>query len=541
MSLKTLEMFDQKFQARFQQRVVTIDGKLCQMFTLGDQLPGTFGLRIKIGSDAHVNAINNLPFKECECDSTYAKSHDGMMPPPESNPCWTNLHFHGFWGSAEQDDTYACIKPGESKLYTYSIAKCHPTGIFIIHPHNFSSSTYISEATSFPVQIYNPKEPDYPPTVIQEILSITLNYMQKAPPETGAELQVFDFPKYTTSPEFDEKIRASTKLLLTNGSTSPYKEFPMNTSIVLRIAYSGLEDTMNLVLYNDLGERVPYKIRRIDSMPVSGELVATEFLAAHMQRIDIEIVLDRPTQYRLIKYVSPEDEKSNPTTTGTRVLLFINPVKSKSDVTHFELKPNCWIKSVDKKLRNVENIAAWRTIRFNHEAFPEMEGAMMNLDVKPAQIVMRPNGSEVWLVGADDGVHSLHIHLMWFLVLAESNVSPGDAKSIKWKMLENQVFQDTLTIVSPKQYLVWMFPFVDRSLNRDRRATGKAFCHCHKSIHESFGMMLTTFISPSKSTKPSGIGITSGPQSKQILKIVEKSAFSVKKVEKSKAIVKVSF
>jgi FtsP/CotA-like multicopper oxidase with cupredoxin domain len=532
--LQPIVWHDQHFINDIQQRVVEIDGKLCQVFATGKHQPGTFGLRLRVGKTGTVLLKNHLPYegKNCVCDADLL-----MAPEAAQNPCWTNQHFHGLWSNGKEDDVYACVKPGEEKLYRYSIAKCHPTqGLLIIHPHNFNASDFQENITTFPVQLYNPKKPDYPLERIQEFLNIQVAYMQPCKDAVksmttgsggkdaamGCELKVFNYPRYANKPNFGDKIRQSIKLVLTNGASSPFKLFPVKVPIILRIAYSGLDDLMNLIILDDLGHRIPYRLLSVDSMPNPDDKQITEFLAAHMQRLDIEFTLERPTQYRLVKFVSEEEFKDNPFSTGTRVLLFMNAdsATEKALIKPMPLKrTNCWIRNVNKKFRHYENVAAWRTVLFNNPMFPDMQGA--TFDVHTNQVVMSANHSEVWLIGALGGIHSFHIHLMWYVIMSERDGPEGE-----WKVIprEKQRFQDTLTIVGPQQYLIWLFPFADKRLPPNRRATGRAMTHCHRSEHADQMMMLSLLVDPREDTKPSGVGLQPGPQSREIKRIVKKSS-----------------
>lgn len=87
-----------------------------------------------------------------------------------------------------------------------------------------------------------------------------------------------------------------------------------------------------------------------------------------------------------------------------------------------------------------------------------------------------------------------------------------------------EYYQDTLVILPGQQYLIWLFPFADHRIPRDQRATGRAMAHCHQGDHADNGMMLSMFVDPVESAKPSGIGLVDGPQSEEILRIVRESA-----------------
>ena len=494
-----------------------------------------------------------------------------------------------------------CIKSGQQKQYCYKINKCHPTGLYIIHPHNFSSSVYQDDITTFPIQIYDSEKLDYPYNIIQESLYIAVAYMQKCRGssnrqvkvsnkqiktssndnsevvnksvksktsnkinkdkigdkinkgktsdkinkdktsdkntnknnydknnydndktskrvkdekdrdvnnkdkkdkciknkkdknknnkinlliknigEDECDLETFDFPRYASAPDFPQRIRAAPKLVLTNGMIQPVKSFPTNVPIILRIAFTGVADTANLIILNDRDQRLPFRILSIDSMPITTQcvnqinnndskdgkdndegknskdnskdskeckelkkikvnkessnnskkdssnkenkeniMIVKNFLAAHMQRVDILFLLLRSGQYRLVKFVSPEELINNQFSTGTRVLLFINatindkllkcgehgsgpvvpiiPVSSRGLTSNSIIKSlknsispesNCWMRRVDRKFRHVNNIAAWRNMRFNYPAFPMMEGAVFDI---------QSNRPEVWV------------------------------------------------------------------------------------------------------------------------------------------------
>jgi len=52
-------------------------------------------------------------------------------------PTWTNLHFHGLHVSplGLQDNVFAQIEPGATRLYDVRIPSTHPGGLFWYHPH----------------------------------------------------------------------------------------------------------------------------------------------------------------------------------------------------------------------------------------------------------------------------------------------------------------------------------------------------------------------------------------------------------------------
>ena len=198
---------------------------------------------------------------------------------------------------------------------------------------------------------------------------------------------------------------------------------------------------------------------------------------------------------------------------------------------------SCWIERVNRKFRHLENVAAYRNLRFNYPAFPMIEGA--EFDPLINQMTVVANHSEVWLTSSVAGIHSAHSHLMWFLILARRSVVVGaeDEKdfSTGWEMTprEQQWFQDTLLLEPGIQFLVWAFPFADKTINPKLRATGKAMFHCHQTEHSDLGMMLRMLVSTEvdekgKPVKPSGVGLLSGPQSKKIVSIVKKSSYPFK-------------
>lgn len=241
--LQCIKWFDQKIETDLKRRVLEIDGQLCRILTSNNLIPGSFGIRMEINKTSNVLLINNMPFDNdtCECDAAME-----MMPPSNTNPCWTNWHLHGFFGTAKQDNVYACVKPGEQYQYRYTVTKNHPTGIYIIHAHNFSSSVTIDHITPFIVQIYNPKKEDYCPSIFQETLFLVLAYMQTCAPDDpdGCQLESFDFPKYASGDfnTYAAKIKAAPKLLLVNGQIQPIKEVPVGVPVILKIGWMGILD-----------------------------------------------------------------------------------------------------------------------------------------------------------------------------------------------------------------------------------------------------------------------------------------------------------
>lgn len=572
--LQCIKWFDQELENDLKRRVVEIDGQLCKVLTSNGLVPGSFGIRMETNKTSKILLINNMPFNndDCMCDAAYP-----MMPPTNTNPCWTSNHLHGFWGPAEQDNVYACVKPGEQYQYCYSINKNHPTGIYIHHVHNFSSSVTIDHITPFIVKIYDPKNPDYPRNIIQEDLFIVLAYMQRCDPDDpdGCQIESFDFPKYASGDfgTYITKLKEGPKLLLVNGQIQPIKEVPIGTPIILRIGWMGILDICRIQVWDDNGNKIKFRVLSIDSLPIAKQchldkcrececddniMIVDEFVCAHMQRVDIMVIFDKTRQYRLMKFTTPDDD-TNLFTVKTRTMMFFNvtckreikncihvgesgPNKpdqctvyetekgffasiSNFDVCklkHLKLKNPYWVKKANKMFRNTDNIAGWRNMRFNYPMFPMIEGAMLDLNVQPAQVVMVANKSEIWHVTSFAGLHSLHIHLMWFLVMAErkSSIDP-------WKMIpkEKQWFQDTLTLFDDEEYIVWMFPFADKNIPQKLRATGLAMMHCHMGDHLDSGMMLSmTVLDDRDDNSPSGIGFQSDPLSPEILEIVEKSA-----------------
>ena len=711
--LKPIHWFKQTMEADFKKRAININDLTCRIFTVGEFQPGTFGIKMSINKTSKVLLVNNLPYNNCLCDTDYP-----MMPASNQNPCWLNLHLHGFWGPALQDDVYACVKPGQQKQYNYSIDQVHPTGLYAIHPHNFSSSVTLEHITPFPVQIYNPHEPDYPENIPQETLFIMQAYMQKCDPNDpdGCQLESFDFPKYANGDFeiYEEKLRESTKLVLTNGAIGPIKQFPVGVPIILRFVWIGILETLRFVILDDLNQKIPFRVLSIDSLPITEHiLIRHELLLAHMQRFDIMVTFEKSRQYRAMKIATAE-EANEAFSSGKRTLLFIDAVNERkitdshhlgqsgavvpdqlllqsknachcndkkgcqcpveknchcpakkdpkktckcdgkkgcrcpaeknchcsaakdpkkrcqcndkkgcqcsaeknchcaarkdpkkkckcngikgcqcgkncrcsdfekgcqcqsqsnsksgnmnmpstsghtkmppsshtnmpstsgnmnmpstsgnmnmltvydtSKLKGLKLKNPYWVQYVNKNFRNIENIAAWRTMRFSYPSFPDIEGAMF--DVKTDQVIMSANHSEVWLIGAnsDSGTHSLHIHLMWFLIMAERR-----SENVPWNFIpiKDQRFQDTLTVLPNQQYLVWMFPFANMKLPKELRATGRAMIHCHMSDHTDSMMMLSLLVSGSPNTIPSGVGLVKGPQSPEILEITKKSVFNL--------------
>ena len=646
--LKEIKWYDQEMVTDFKRRVANIDGTLCRILTVNDLTPGSFGIRMKTGKLARVLVVNNLPYENVTCGGHNMHNGHMEMAPTNTEPGTTNLHMHGFWGNAEDDNVYACVKPHEQYQYRYHINKNHPTGLYIVHNHNSSSATTIDHITTFIVQVVNQnrKKYDYPKEVIQRTLFIMQNYMQKCDlnDPDGCELEAFDFPKYASG-DFDtyaKLLKEGPKLILVNGQIKPYEEFPTGVPVILRIAWMGILDTLNLQILDDQGNPITFRVLSIDSLPIAKQCesnkcgdgdddnikVQNSFLAAHMQRFDIMVVFDRARQYRLMKIGLP-DADNDPFSSGTNTLMFINasckyktdtedsknhsgpnkpdqclicnlnvsgcecgkdgkkclcntkddsgkvhkscgcdcninkcecgkdgkkclcntkdhngkvhkgcgcdcnkeqsaliPASDINKLSYLRLKNPYWVKYVNNHFRNMTNIIAWRTIRFNYPKFPLIEGEMMDFSVKPAQVNMVANRSEVWLVGsqfADDGIHSIHIHLMWFLLMASR---PND--KAEWKMIpkEKQWFVDTLTILPGQQHLIWMFPFADPKVSKERRATGLAMLHCHMADHADSGMMVSMMVSDAKDAKPSGLGLVDGPQSEKIIKITKKSSCS---------------
>lgn len=544
--LQSICWFDQDMTMTIQQQMVNIPGiGKCRILTARpDLLPGSFGVRMKTGKTSHIRLKNQLPFLTTPSQSTCICDADlPMMPDTNTNPCWTNLHFHGFWGSAEQDDVYACVKPSESRLYSYHLHSRHPTGIYIEHVHNFSSSVTQDHITPFIIQVYNSHQRDYPKHIPSITLFIVLAYMQTCPPNDPDQcvLESFDFPKYASGDfnTYAALLQAGPKLLLANGQINPYHCFPACQPVIIRVGWMGILDICRFRIVDDQDQPLEFRILSIDSLPISDGcndiscdrnnniMLTTEFLAAHMQRFDVMVIFPKPGKYRIQKYTTTADN-TIPFSVPTRTIMTIYTYKS--DINKYEkslqsavvLQNPYWVQQVNRRFRNMENLAAWRTIRFNYPQFPDIEGSMFDLTVQPAQIVMVANRSEVWWVSSASGLHSLHIHLQWFLIMAH-RASASDP----WIMIpkENQWFQDTLTLESGHEFLVWMFPFADKRVKRKNQATGKAMVHCHMSDHTDANMMLSLLVVEECSAQvPSGIGIVKGAQSPEIFDITFNSS-----------------
>jgi FtsP/CotA-like multicopper oxidase with cupredoxin domain len=516
--LREIQWFDKEIVANYTQRVVNIDNLRYKMFTINNLQPGSFGVKVKVGKKLKILIKNNLPYKKGICDSSFEE-----LPMANQNPTWVNNHFHGVFTSGYQDDVYACVLPNKELLYKFNINPIHPTGIYIDHNHNFNSSVYLDNVTTFPIHVYGDK-PDYP--LPSTVLFLQLGYMSPCTcPE--CEYEVVDFPAFAEKPfdELAEVVKESKKLLLTNGYVAPYKICRKNEPVIFRIAWMGIMDTLRFCILDDMDEKVEFRILNIDSMPIPNDnkFIRTEYLAAHMQRFDILLFFRKETQYRLMK-IQNEEENLNPLAGGEHVLLYVNIESSnikELKLEKFHYRSNEWINYINSHFRNKKNIIAYRNMRFNYPEFPMMEGAMFDKSaLTENQLTLVCNRSEIWYVASFNDVHSLHIHMTWFLILAERKNG-----NLPWNIIPaySQWFQDTLTIESNQEYVVWMFSFADKRVKKVERAIGRGMVHCHNTDHSDSMMMLSLLFDDSKNAVPLGVGLQPGPQSEEIVKIVEKS------------------
>mmetsp|Transcript_5161 Transcript_5161/g.16235 ORF Transcript_5161/g.16235 Transcript_5161/m.16235 type:complete len:647 (+) Transcript_5161:1357-3297(+) len=55
---------------------------------------------------------------------------------------YTSMHLHGLHASPAEDDVFAVVRPGESRLLTYHIPADHAPGLFWYHAHNHGSAAF---------------------------------------------------------------------------------------------------------------------------------------------------------------------------------------------------------------------------------------------------------------------------------------------------------------------------------------------------------------------------------------------------------------
>lgn len=577
--LRDIKWFKTPFSLVYRQGVVLIDESIpCKMYLLGDYHPGTFGIIMRLGDTHQVRVINQLPFKEAFCD---ADSPGPDMPPAGTNPTWTNLHWHGFWGPALEDNVYACIKPGQQKDYFYTLDRCHPPGLYIAHPHNFSSSVPQENIISLPINVLPAKHKRCKSHKKQNIpeytLFLQLAYMQPCTPDDAdqCELEVFDFANRPAN-----EIATATKLLLTNGQIQPIlhilmEDFKKPQPAIFRIGWMGIIDTLRFVIENELGERQTFRTLDIDSLPLADQVLKpkclaqnkfvqllTEFEAGHMQRFTVLALLLPGHSYVLKKVVNPEKDDLS-VSSGERNLLYVeltrpvtmdcrvlydgtppakmlrfgesNPVvtvprdlsqkRTEKLLQSLVVNQNaCWTQNVNRKFRNIPNIAAWRRLRFEYPMFPMIEGAMMDKEsLTVPQITMVANRSEIWLVSSVMEVHSLHTHLMWFLIFADR-----DGPDQPWIVAPRTEtwWQDTLRFDPNQEFIVWVMPFANHRQPPQLRATGKVMGHCHMGIHADSMMMLSLMVDRNEDHDPAGVGIIPTPDpSSEIFQLVKGTSF----------------
>lgn len=493
--LKSLQWIGQNLIGDFKVKVVKVDNMLWKTHTISDLQPGTFGLKIETNTTGGLLLINNIPYK-----------HDDDMdefPMANTNPTWTNNHFHGFWGSANQDNVFACVKPDEKYQYRYSIDPIHPTGLAVCHSHNFSSSIMLEQVSVFPVLVYDSCNNDYPKCkdkYQEEFLFIQVPYLQSCDDSTETISDGCDY-KFTngTSP--------FVKFIMTNGQLSPMTSYQIDKMIIFRIVWVGNANNLDFAIVDDMNEKVPFRLLSIDSIPIKSggkpentdPYIFTNYKVAHIQRFDVGIIFKKPRQYRLV------DLNNQGTSTALLPLLYVNafenvlnniqqtcidsgptlPMIYKNTVSLYDLKLeyNKWVQTVNDNFMNIQNIIAYRSLTFTNHSINN-------------QHFMKENRSEIWEITSTQGnAHSFHIHLMWFLVIAyRDNISD------QWTPIP-AYWADTLSFTH-MSFLIWLFPFANVKQPTHLRAVGKAMVHCHQGFHVDDMMALSMFIG---NDPPSGI------------------------------------
>lgn len=532
-SLKPINWLSQNMIADYKVEIVKKDNLLWKVHTLGNLDPGTFGLKIKTNTTGGLLLINSLPYEkdEVQCDAEM-----DSFPPEGTNARWVNNHFHGFWGSANQDNVFACAKPDQKYQYRYTIDPIHPTGQGICHSHNFSSSLVLEQTSVFPVLIYDPEKPDYPlnPRKYQEeFLFLQAAYLQ---PCDGTE-PINDNCDY----QYNDGQTTPNKFYLTNGQMSPIASYPTDKMIIFRISWFGNANNLQFAIVDDMDQRVNFRLLSLDAIPIrSGETpentdfaIMDNYSVAHTQRFDIGVIFEKPRQYMMV------DLQNQGTDNAPPPFLYINAVEKKhplldqkpidsgptEDVVYnhkmtlydLKLDNNTWVKTVNKMFKNIPNIIAYRELTFSGIAINNQQFMKENLEI--IQLTMTENRSEIWELKSNQSTgHSFHIHLMWFLVIAYR-----DNDSDPWTHVEHSFWADTLSFTH-SSFLIWLFPFANLKQPRTLRATGMAMAHCHNGFHVDDMMSISMFIG---NRPPSGVpndgpdSLGPRPMPPEVLAIVE--------------------
>jgi len=481
------------------------------------------GQKFSINVDNRLNPVGNPPPAG---DPTKPKTTYVAEVPRGDLFSYTNLHTHGLHISPADpsDNILACIAPGTSRKFQYTIPADHPSGTYWYHPHLHGTVAYqMSNGLAGPLIVEGDCQDQYPdledlPEIAkakEQILVFQLMNLRyqdgmnglPIPGKRGwvdadtiynmftsavrsAALQVDDDDQ-------DPKKTTSSQPTTINGLILPVMTMNAGELQRWRLIHAGWDIKEQLSVVDDQGNpttSISFYEVALDGLTTGALTLQPAFLLAPGQRSDLLVKVDpnvlAGNQERTFFLTQspggqlPQGTNVNP--------LYLAKIKISGQVDDIIL-PSCASIANLRPFQSLANANPGVTWQFKlsgtdpqnvtpsqapYVGHYTIDGTTFHTwNDNPLEIDL--NSIHEWTLTATELGHPFHIHVNPFQVVAY--LPPGQDGTIPGNWISQDYWRDTLFVNEGESYRIRM-TFKD--------FTGLSVFHCHILDHEDQGMMM---------------------------------------------------
>lgn len=240
----------------------------------GDLIPSVPGptIKMKAGHQCQLVLINELTARDGE-DCRHVYNEDGTHKDGFFCSDTTNIHTHGLWVSANEDDISSYALPGGNWTYTYNIQPEHMPGSFWYHAHHHGSTTLHVYGGQFGALLLEPEVDwntyfhyDVDLTTLYEEAQVLVMFQAWF----GGDDDVNEYTSYTngfwmadyigvannyTTVTIDPNVTFQDEYLkdfyVVNNQYQPVVQLRANSAVLLRIIHASGARVLNLIVDPD--------------------------------------------------------------------------------------------------------------------------------------------------------------------------------------------------------------------------------------------------------------------------------------------------
>lgn len=445
---------------------------------------------------------------------------------------FTNLHLHGMQvtphlfdpeGTQDPQADYITIKPGEERVYTFTLPEDHPTGTFWYHPHRHNSvaiqawsgmagmlivkGTFDVELASYGVKTMIPfavHDPHY-----------TFDSFPKDGKAGVARVAPF---------LADQNVYVNYTFMVT-GRYRPEYTVKKNEIVHVRQLIATIENLTGFRIVKREGEEpgtpaatdagnLPFYIAGSDGIAYEKPVERDLMVAAGGERHDILLQFPEPGTYDIwsdnlgaIQYfgTGPKDQLLASFHVIDEEVTGQTPIDQMT-FTPGVAKANAITRQDVMRLRHLVFDVDTNTRRI---PFPQMKINDRNYRPDDAWFDVKADDTEEWVImNPTSGVHPFHIHVVPFQVVElECGLTIDDAlvPEDRREMVQRRIAEFTRidhpgmwrdTIMIPSKGLLRL------RIRFPEHLTGKTVFHCHFLAHEETGMLQNFVIRKNDGDKP---------------------------------------